>query len=131
MKGRSPVIALVDDDKIFQLTSARMIESLDLSRKILQFGNGEEALQYLKNFASDSDNLPDFIFLDINMPYVDGWMFLADYATIKYSLRKDIQIFMISSSIDQRDILRAQKNSDVREYIQKPVSPEKFRDLVA
>jgi two-component system, chemotaxis family, chemotaxis protein CheY len=131
MKGKSPVIALVDDDNIFQLTSARMIEALDLSRKILQFSNGEEALQYLKTHASDSDNLPDYIFLDINMPYVDGWMFLADYAMIKYSLRKDIQIFMISSSIDQRDILRAQKNSDVRDYIVKPVSPEKFRDLVA
>jgi CheY-like chemotaxis protein len=65
------------------------------------------------------------------MPYVDGWMFLADYSIIKYSLRKEIQIFMISSSIDQRDILRAQKNSDVRDYIVKPVSPEKFRDLVA
>jgi CheY-like chemotaxis protein len=128
---KSPVIALVDDDKIFQLTSARMIEALDLSRKILQFSNGEEALQYLKSYADDSDNLPDFIFLDINMPYVDGWMFLADYAIIKDSLKKDIQIFMISSSIDQRDILRAQKNSDVRDYIVKPVSPEKFRDLVA
>lgn len=131
MKGKSPIIALVDDDQIFQLTSARMIEALELSRKVLQFSNGEEALQYLKINASDTDNLPDYIFLDINMPYVDGWMFLADYAMIKYSLRKDIQIFMISSSIDQRDILRAQKNSDVRDYIVKPVSPEKFRDLVA
>ena len=131
MKSKSPVIALVDDDKIFQLTSARMIEALDLSRKILQFGNGEEALQYLKSNADDADNLPDYIFLDINMPYVDGWMFLADYATLKDTLRKDIQIFMISSSIDQRDIVRAQKNSGVRDYILKPVSPEKFRDLVA
>lgn len=131
MKSKSPVIALVDDDKIFQLTSARMIEALDLSRKILQFGNGEEALQYLKSYADDADNLPDFIFLDINMPYVDGWMFLADYATLKESLNKNIQIFMISSSIDQRDIVRAQKNSDVIDYIVKPVSPEKFRDLVA
>ncbi len=131
MKSKSPVVAIVDDDKIFQHTSARMIEALDLSRKILQFNNGEEALQYLKSYASDPDNLPDFLFLDINMPYVDGWMFLADYATLKDTLVKDIQIFMISSSIDQRDILRAQKNSDVREYILKPVTPEKFRDLVA
>ena len=131
MKSKSPVIALVDDDKIFQLTSARMIEALDLSRKILQFANGEEALQYLKSYAGDADNLPDYIFLDINMPYVDGWMFLADYATLKVTLSKDIQIFMISSSIDQRDIRRAQNNSDVTDYIVKPVSPEKFRDLVA
>jgi two-component system chemotaxis response regulator CheY len=130
MRTKSPVIALVDDDKIFQITSAKMIQALDLSRKILQFGNGEEALHYLKIHASDADNLPDYIFLDINMPYVDGWMFLADYARIKFSLRKEIQIFMISSSIDPRDILRAQNNSDVRDYIVKPVSPEKFRDLL-
>ena len=131
MKGKSPVIALVDDDKIFQLTSTRMIEALDLAQKVLQFDNGEEALQYLRTYASDADNLPDFIFLDINMPYVDGWMFLADYAHLKESLPKEIQIFMISSSIDQRDILRAQKNSNVRDYIVKPVTPEMFRELVA
>jgi CheY-like chemotaxis protein len=65
------------------------------------------------------------------MPYVDGWMFLADYATLKPLLKKEINIFMISSSIDQRDIVRAQRNSDVREYITKPVSPERFRELVA
>jgi len=113
MRPKSPIIALVDDDKIFQLTSARMIQALDLSNKILQFSNGEEALQYLKNHALDSD----------------GWMFLADYARIKLTFQKQIQIFMISSSIDPRDILRAQNNSDVRDYITKPVTPEKFKEL--
>ena len=130
MKTKSPVIALVDDDKIFQLTSAKIIRSLDLTHDILQFGNGEEALQYLRDNADVSDNLPDYIFLDINMPYVDGWMFLADYATLKTKLNKSISIFMISSSIDPRDIIRAQNNLDVREYIIKPVSPEKFKELV-
>ena len=130
MKTKSPVIALVDDDKIFQLTSAKIIRSLNLTHDILQFGNGEEALQYLRDNADVSDNLPDYIFLDINMPYVDGWMFLADYATLKTKLNKSISIFMISSSIDPRDIIRAQNNLDVREYIIKPVSPEKFRQLV-
>jgi len=130
MKTKSPVIALVDDDKIFQLTSAKIIRSLNLAHDILQFGNGEEALHYLRDNADVSDNLPDYIFLDINMPYVDGWMFLADYATLKTKLNKSISIFMISSSIDPRDIIRAQNNLDVREYIIKPVSPEKFKELV-
>src|SRR5688572_26972691 len=130
MKTKSPIIALVDDDKIFQLTSARMIQALDLSHDILQFENGEEALVYLRENAEVTENLPDYIFLDINMPYVDGWMFLSDYATLKVSLQKEIQIFMISSSIDPRDILRAQKNADVRDYILKPVTPEKFREVV-
>jgi CheY-like chemotaxis protein len=131
MNNKLPVIALVDDDKIFQLTSAKMIRSLNLTHNILQFGNGEEALQYLRDNAEVPDNLPDYIFLDINMPYVDGWMFLADYATLKAKLNKSISIFMISSSIDPRDIIRAQNNLDVREYIIKPVSPEKFKQLVS
>jgi two-component system, chemotaxis family, chemotaxis protein CheY len=130
MKTKSPIIALVDDDKIFQLTSARMIQALQLSQDVLQFENGEEALQYLRENADLPENLPDYIFLDINMPYVDGWMFLADYSTLKAAFRKEIQIFMISSSIDSRDIIRAQKNSDVRDYVIKPVTPEKFREMV-
>lgn len=130
MKIKSPIVALVDDDKIYQLTSARMLRALELADDILQFENGEEALQYLKDNLQHTENLPDYIFLDINMPYVDGWMFLADYATIKSALQKEIQIFMISSSIDPRDVIRAQKNSDVRDYVIKPISPEKFRQLV-
>jgi two-component system, chemotaxis family, chemotaxis protein CheY len=130
MKTKSPVIALVDDDQIFQLTSAKIIRSLNLTHDILQFANGEEALQYLRDNADVADNLPDYIFLDINMPYVDGWMFLADYATLKAELKKSISIFMISSSIDPRDVIRAQNNLDVREYIIKPVSPAKFKELV-
>jgi CheY-like chemotaxis protein len=130
MKTKSPIIALVDDDKIYQLTSARMIRAMELTDEVLQFEDGEEALQYLKDNVGREENLPDYIFLDINMPYVDGWMFLADYATLKHLLKKEIHIFMISSSIDQRDIVRAQRNSDVREYVTKPVSPERFRELV-
>lgn len=131
MKTKSPIIALVDDDKIFQVISAKMIRALDLSDDILQFENGEEALHYLRDNAAHTENLPDYIFLDINMPFVDGWMFLADYATIKPAFKKEIQIYVISSSIDSRDIKRAQNNSDVRDYIVKPVSPEKLRELVA
>jgi CheY-like chemotaxis protein len=130
MNRTSPVIALVDDDKIFQLTTAKIIQSIDPSNSILQFGNGEEALTYLKDNALLPENLPDYIFLDINMPYVDGWMFLADYATLKKSLQKEITIFMISSSIDPSDISRAKSNTDVRAYVSKPVTPEKFKAIL-
>ncbi len=75
METKAPIIALVDDDKIFQLTASKTIKAANLTDKVLQFENGEEALDFLKDHAGDSDNLPDFIFLDINMPYVDGWMF--------------------------------------------------------
>lgn len=130
MKTTPQVIALVDDDKIFQLTTAKIIRSVSPSDSILQFENGEDALKYLRDNALHPENLPDFLFLDINMPYVDGWMFLADYASLKNILKKEIAIIMISSSIDPRDIKRAKNNSDVRDYISKPVTPELVRSLL-
>lgn len=130
MLNKAPIIALVDDDKIFQLTTLRTIQAANLTDKILQFENGEEALQFLKEHASESETLPDFIFLDINMPYVDGWMFLEDYATLKFNLKKEISIYMVSSSIDPKDVNRAKRNEDVREYVIKPVSREKLIELL-
>lgn len=130
MDNKAPIIALIDDDKIFQLTASRTIMAANLTDRILQFENGEDALQFLKFHAGDTDNLPDYIFLDINMPFVDGWMFLDDYATLKQNLKKEISIFMVSSSIDPRDIDRARKNENVREYVIKPVSREKFVELL-
>ena len=130
MTTNAPIIALVDDDKVFQLTSSRTLRAANLSNRILQFENGEEALQYLKEHAAETDTLPDYIFLDINMPYVDGWMFLEDYATLKFNLKKEIYIYMVSSSIDPRDVTRAKQDKNVREYIVKPVSREKFVELL-
>lgn len=130
MSHKPPIIALVDDDKIFQLTTLRTIQAAKLTDKILQFENGEDALQFLKEHAAESENLPDFIFLDINMPYVDGWMFLEDYATLKFNLKKDISIYMVSSSIDPKDVNRAKRNEDIREYVIKPVSREKLIELL-
>jgi CheY-like chemotaxis protein len=107
MQSKTPIIALVDDDKVFQLTTLRTIQAAKLTDRILQFENGEEALSFLKEHAAESESLPDYIFLDINMPFVDGWMFLEDYATLKTGLKKDISIYMVSSSIDPRDVNRA------------------------
>ena len=130
MTTNAPIIALVDDDKVFQLTSSRTLRAANLANNILQVENGEEALQFLKEHAAESDALPDYIFLDINMPYVDGWMFLEDYATLKLNLKKEISIYMVSSSIDPRDVNRAKQDKNVREYIIKPVSREKFIELL-
>ena len=131
MKHKTPIIALVDDDKVFQLTASRTIQASKLSDKILQFENGEEALHFLRDNAGNSESLPDYIFLDINMPFVDGWMFLEDYDHLKTNLTKPILICMVSSSIDPRDVDRARKNSNVSEYIIKPVSREKFIELLS
>ena len=130
MQVKTPIIALVDDDKVFQLTTSRTIQAAKLTDRILQFENGEEALSFLKEHAMETDSLPDYIFLDINMPFVDGWMFLEDFATLKTDLQKNISIYMVSSSIDPKDVNRAKGNKNVQDYITKPVSREKLTELL-
>jgi two-component system, chemotaxis family, chemotaxis protein CheY len=128
--SKDRIVALVDDDKIFQFTASKTISALEITDKILQFDNGEEALKYLVSNAGIEESLPDYIFLDINMPFVDGWMFLQDFAGLSQNLTKKISIYMVSSSIDPRDIQRARSIPEVTEYITKPVSREKFLELL-
>lgn len=131
MISTQPTVALIDDDKIFQLIASRSIRAGNFQGKILQFNNGEEALEFLEQHADNHDELPDVIFLDINMPVVDGWGFMEDYIQLKPRLKKTIRVYMISSSVDSRDISRAKSFEDIREYISKPVSQQKFAEILA
>lgn len=130
MPPKAPVIALIDDDKIFQLTAYKTIKATAITESILQFENGELALNYLRENLKNTTALPDYIFLDINMPFIDGWMFLDDYEQLKSGLSKPISIYMVSSSIDPRDINRAKANTNVKGYVMKPVTREKFVELL-
>lgn len=124
------LVALVDDDSIFQFTATRLIESAQLAKEILHFENGNEALQYLEKNSANSDLLPDFLFLDINMPIVDGWMFLEDFEKLKTKLAKEFPIYMVSSSIDPRDMSRAKEFVEVKDFVVKPVTIERFTELL-
>ncbi len=125
-----PIVALVDDDSIYQFTATRIIESAKLASQILHFEDGSEALKYLRENALTKENLPDHLFLDINMPLVNGWMFLQEYIILKPNLAKDIQIYMVSSSIDQRDRNRAKEFSEIKEFVVKPVAMESFSRIL-
>lgn len=123
-------VAVVDDDKIFQLITNKTLSTITEVDRVQQFYNGEEALIYLQENAGMPDKLPDVILLDINMPVVDGWSFLKDYADIHDQLSKSISIYMVSSSIDPKDIERAGSTPMVREYIIKPIAKDKLVEVV-
>ncbi|HTJ15100.1 MAG TPA: response regulator [Dinghuibacter sp.] len=123
-------IAIVDDDKIFQLITNKTLNTIEQVGQIWQFYNGEEALVYLQDHAAQPDLLPDIILLDINMPVVDGWTFLKDYEPLLPSLSKTISIHMVSSSIDPKDIERANGIPLVQEYIIKPITKDKILDVI-
>ncbi len=119
-------IALVDDDRIYQFTTERMLQRLDADIRFLWFKDGEEALGYLQDHALDDQALPDILIVDINMPFLDGWQFLDAFRSLRPDLAKPVDIYMVSSSTDDRDMQRARSTEGVRDYVEKPITREKL-----
>lgn len=124
------IICIIDDDDVYQFTVTRTIEANKLAKKILVFSDGEQAIQFLVDNVANNENVPDVIFLDINMPIMDGWQFLEEYVKIKPRIGKRITIYMVSSSVDPVDVERAKKISELSDYIIKPVTPNKLKDII-
>ncbi len=123
------LIYVIDDDKIYRYTIETYIELLKLATTIKTFADGEEAIESIKQNLSSPDNLPDVILLDVNMPIMDGWDFVEEFATLN-NIPKDITLYMVSSSIDERDRERAQRNSQITDYIIKPITEEQLVKLI-
>lgn len=104
--------------------------SQGLAENILLFEDGGEAMAYVQANQNDADKLPDVIFLDINMPIMNGWDFISAYKEARNELAKEAAIIMVSSSVDDRDISRAQNHEVISEYITKPISKAMVVDLM-
>ncbi len=118
-------IILVDDDPINNLINKRLITKLEISPVVEEFLEAEQALQRIACLDNDEKIL---IFLDINMPVMNGWDFLSFYLE-KFQNRSD-KIIMLSSSIDFQDRQKAKLFSCVEGFIEKPLTPEKIKNVL-
>ena len=125
-------VCLIDDDKVYQFTAKMILEATGLTSSIKTFFNGKEGIDFLVSPENqNADILPDVIFLDINMPIMNGWTFLETYEEIKHSLPKNIVIYVVSSSVDESDIQRSKSFASVTDYVIKPINREKYRQLLS
>lgn len=124
-------LALIDDDDTFVFLTKKVIEQTNLVEQIKVFGNGRDAINFLKKNSDNLDLLPEIILLDLNMPIMDGWQFLEDYILLKPKIGKKITIYIISSSISPHDIERGKGINAVSDFIIKPVTKEKFIALLS
>ncbi len=113
----------IDDDEINNMLSMRMLNRVLPESESMAFLNAEEALEIL---MGPNSNIPDSIFLDINMPCMNGWEFL-DELTVR---NIHIPVYMLTSSIDPRDQEKAGSYEYVKDFISKPLREDRLKMLL-
>lgn len=122
-------ILIIDDDEINNFIAAKLIDKIPAKAKVNTCLNGLEGINYIKSKLSNQAEFPDIIFLDINMPIMNGWEFLEKYELIKKEVKKTVTINMLSSSVYNADINKADTYGTVKKFMSKPLTVDKIKDL--
>jgi CheY-like chemotaxis protein len=123
-------VYIVDDDVVFHLIMKKLFQKTNLKLSTNYFVNGLEALEKLKSKTSETDEIPDLILLDINMPICDGWQFLEEFKNISESIKNRIKIYLISSSDNKEDISKSEHYKGIIDkYYFKPMTVQNFQSI--
>lgn len=119
---------LVDDNDIDNFINERMMLGCEFAETIYINTSTRSAIEFLKNLSVNKvlrkDHLPTYIFLDINMPILDGFQFIEEFEKMDPELVSAIRIVMLTSSINPSDIERSKQYRSVAGFIHKPLTEE-------
>ncbi|MEX0902148.1 MAG: response regulator [Pseudohongiellaceae bacterium] len=119
-------LLIIDDDDEYNYLLRETVSDCEGEFTLIFKQRAEDALDYL---ASAGSGFPDVIFLDINMPMMDGWEFMEQYQQRNYHEKHPALIFLVSTSVYREDKARATGCSSIAEYIEKPVTDETISQI--
>jgi CheY-like chemotaxis protein len=125
-------VMLIDDNEIDNLINQKMIEAASITDNIYTHTGAKSAIEFLRNMEKldvADKVLPDVIFLDIDMPLMDGFQFLDEFEKLSTVAKKKCKIVMLTSSINPQDFNRSKKYENVKLYLNKPLSHDSITKL--
>ena len=122
-------LLIIDDDPIYHTIAQLIINKNMLFDDCISYTKARLALNYLIEHRNHPDALPDVIFLNLNMPGMDGWNFLCKHEDLLPFLAKKIDVFIVTSSVDRKDELRSHAYPFVQGFYSKPLTLKELIDI--
>lgn len=123
-------VLLIDDDRAVNFFNERVVSRHGGFDIVHTVQSGFAALEYLEKVKNNIEVKPNLIFLDINMPAMNGWEFLIEFSKLDTNLIQGIKVILLSTSSNPDDVKESIKNHSVDDFINKPLSPGLLDDVL-
>lgn len=135
MKSKLNCVLVIDDDEPTNFFNRMIVKKSGCTDHIQVAQSGQQALDYLTNSEQDMSveskfPCPDLIFLDINMPAMNGWEFLDRYKDLNKEHQGNVIVVMLTTSLCPDDIARAKNIPEIASFESKPLSIEKMNSIL-
>ncbi|QSW90321.1 MULTISPECIES: response regulator [Flavobacterium] len=121
----NPVFLIIDDNLIDQLVTQQLLKKVLHVNQVVIVNNGQEGLQWILNSKKETEKL--IVLLDIQMPVMNGFEFLEEFQKLNDGIKNEIQIYIVSSTLDPDEIHQVKKNENVSGFLSKPLPTDNLR----
>lgn len=128
MQDKKINLLVIDDDDINIFIIKKIVDKTGFDIAMTSKSNGQLAVDFLQSAITNQTAFPDLILIDINMPVMNGWEFVEAYT--KLDVTKDVDLYILSSSVYENDIEKTKSYANVKGFISKPLSMERLIELV-
>lgn len=134
MRDKLKCILLIDDDEPTNFLNKLILEEMNCAEQIQIAKSGREAINFLTPDYHDKNNndllMPDLVFLDINMPAMDGWEFLDLFTVFNAARKRKTVTIMLTTSLNPEDETRSKSIAQVSGYKRKPLSSGMVEEIL-
>ncbi len=127
--ARVKSVMIIDDNEIDNFVTRRVMEMAGFTEEIKVITSGKEALQYFEDNKLNLDAIPNVVLLDLNMPVVDGFVFLFEFDEFPQAVKEKCNIVVLSSILEKKVIDKILTNEYVSDFIPKPLTDNSLKRL--